>query len=95
VVKAQMNEVRFFQMFSMKDLFSNIHSFLDMLLASSFGFKVGIDGSSNTAATPPTKSEAVAPEAKAAKPSNDPSSGALATDESISEFIAQVSSLVK
>ncbi|XP_059437393.1 biotin carboxyl carrier protein of acetyl-CoA carboxylase, chloroplastic isoform X1 [Corylus avellana] len=95
IVKAQMNEVRFFQMFSMKDLFSNIHSFLDMLLASSFGFKVGVDGSSNAAATPPTKSEAVAPEAKAAKPSNDPSSGALATDESIPEFIAQVSSLVK
>ncbi|KAE8009835.1 hypothetical protein FH972_006246 [Carpinus fangiana] len=57
--------------------------------------EVGVDGSSNPAATPPTKSEAVAPEAKAAKPSNDPSSGALATDESISEFIAQVSSLVK
>ncbi|XP_059437394.1 biotin carboxyl carrier protein of acetyl-CoA carboxylase, chloroplastic isoform X2 [Corylus avellana] len=57
--------------------------------------EVGVDGSSNAAATPPTKSEAVAPEAKAAKPSNDPSSGALATDESIPEFIAQVSSLVK
>ncbi|KAG2693853.1 hypothetical protein I3760_08G114900 [Carya illinoinensis] len=41
------------------------------------------------------KSEVVAPEAKDAKPSNDPSSGALATEESISEFIAQVSSLVK
>lgn len=82
-------------MFSLKDLFSNIHSFLDTLLASSFAFKVGVDGSSNAAATPPTKSEAVAPETKATKPSNDPSSGALAAEESISEFIAQVSSLVK
>ncbi|KAG2696885.1 hypothetical protein I3843_07G080000 [Carya illinoinensis] len=57
--------------------------------------EVGVDGSSNAAAThPPTKSEVVAPEAKDANPSNDPS-GALATEESISEFIAQVSSLVK
>ncbi|XP_042989727.1 biotin carboxyl carrier protein of acetyl-CoA carboxylase, chloroplastic-like isoform X1 [Carya illinoinensis] len=95
VVKAQLNEVRFFQWFSLEDLFSNIHSFLDTLLASSFSFKVGVDGSSNAAAThPPTKSEVVAPEAKDANPSNDPS-GALATEESISEFIAQVSSLVK
>ncbi|XP_040999405.1 biotin carboxyl carrier protein of acetyl-CoA carboxylase, chloroplastic isoform X1 [Juglans microcarpa x Juglans regia] len=57
--------------------------------------KVGVDGSSNADATPSFQSEVVAPEAKDAKPSNDPSSGALATEESISDFIAQVSSLVK
>lgn len=57
--------------------------------------EVGADGSSNDAATPPIKSEVVAPEAKDAGPSNDPSSEDLATEESISEFIAQVSSLVK
>ncbi|XP_042993171.1 biotin carboxyl carrier protein of acetyl-CoA carboxylase, chloroplastic-like isoform X3 [Carya illinoinensis] len=57
--------------------------------------KVGVDGSSNADSTPSFQSEVVAPEAKDAKPSNDPSSGALVTEESISEFIAQVSSLVK
>ncbi|KAB1203404.1 Biotin carboxyl carrier protein of acetyl-CoA carboxylase, chloroplastic [Morella rubra] len=57
--------------------------------------EVGGDGSSDAAATPPTKSEVVAPEAKDVKQSNNPSSGALGTEESISGFIAQVSSLVK
>lgn len=66
-----------------------------MLLASFLAFKVGGDRSSDAAATPPTKSEVVAPEAKDVKQSNNPSSGALGTEESISGFIAQVSSLVK
>ncbi|KAK7855321.1 biotin carboxyl carrier protein of acetyl-coa carboxylase 1 [Quercus suber] len=95
VVKAQLNEVRFFQWFSLEDLFSNIHSFLDMLLESPFAFKDGVGGSSNASSTPPAKLEAVTSEAKDAKPSNDHSFGALAREESISEFIAQVSSLVK
>lgn len=95
MVKAQLNEVRFFQWFPLEDLFSNIHSFLDMLLESPFAFKVGVGGSSNASSTPPAKLEAVTSEAKDAKPSNDHSFGALAREESISEFIAQVSSLVK
>ncbi|KAF3970967.1 hypothetical protein CMV_005395 [Castanea mollissima] len=57
--------------------------------------EVGVGGSSNAASTPPAKLEAVTSEAKDAKPSNDHSFGALAREESISEFIAQVSSLVK
>ncbi|XP_023922669.1 biotin carboxyl carrier protein of acetyl-CoA carboxylase, chloroplastic isoform X2 [Quercus suber] len=55
----------------------------------------GVGGSSNASSTPPAKLEAVTSEAKDAKPSNDHSFGALAREESISEFIAQVSSLVK
>lgn len=57
--------------------------------------EVGVGGSSNASSTPPAKLEAVTSEAKDAKPSNDHSFGALAREESISEFIAQVSSLVK
>jgi acetyl-CoA carboxylase biotin carboxyl carrier protein len=95
LVKAQLNEVRFFQWFPLENLFSNIRSFLDTLLVSPFAFKVGVDGPFNAGSTPPTKSEEVKSEAKDDKPSNDHSSGALATEESISEFIAQVSSLVK
>ncbi|KAJ9703303.1 hypothetical protein PVL29_004912 [Vitis rotundifolia] len=45
-------------------------------------------------ATPP-KSEAPAVEAKDVKSSNEPSPEALASEESISEFITQVASLVK
>ncbi|KAK4605763.1 hypothetical protein RGQ29_000166 [Quercus rubra] len=57
--------------------------------------EVGVGGSSNASSTPPAKLEAVTSEAKDDKPSNDHSFGALAREESISEFIAQVSSLVK
>lgn len=92
VVKAQLNEVRFFQWFSFEYLFSNFCSFLDMVLGSPVSFKVAIDGSSNASATPPTKSEA---EAKDAKPSNELSFSNLASEESVSEFITQVASLVK
>ncbi|KAJ9703305.1 hypothetical protein PVL29_004912 [Vitis rotundifolia] len=89
VVKAQLNEVGFSQWFSLEDLFSNFCSFLDMLFKPSVAFKV-VDES----ATPP-KSEAPAVEAKDVKSSNEPSPEALASEESISEFITQVASLVK
>ncbi|XP_012085781.1 biotin carboxyl carrier protein of acetyl-CoA carboxylase 1, chloroplastic isoform X1 [Jatropha curcas] len=95
LVKAQLNEVRFFQQFSFEDLFSNFRSFLDMLLGSSVAFKVAVDGPSNAAASPPTRSGVPSQEKKDAKPSNEPSAPALATEESISEFITQVASLVK
>ena len=89
VVKTQLNEVRSFQWFSFVDLFSNFCSFLDMLLEPFLAFKV-VDGKAT-----PTKSEVPAVEAEDAKSSNKPSPAALASEESISEFIAQVASLVK
>ncbi|XVF23233.1 hypothetical protein REPUB_Repub13aG0019200 [Reevesia pubescens] len=57
--------------------------------------EVSVDGSSNASATPPVKSGAPTAEPKDANPSNDVSPPALATEESISEFLNQVSSLVK
>ncbi|KAL4313190.1 hypothetical protein GQ457_01G040190 [Hibiscus cannabinus] len=57
--------------------------------------EVSIDASSNASATPTVKSGAPNAEAKNAKPSSDASPSALATEESISEFLNQVSSLVK
>ena len=63
-----------------------------MLSGSSVAFKVAVDGSSNTAASPSTKSDTTAPLSKDA---NEMSSAVLATEESISEFISQVASLVK
>ncbi|XP_048323764.2 biotin carboxyl carrier protein of acetyl-CoA carboxylase 1, chloroplastic isoform X1 [Ziziphus jujuba] len=95
VVKAQLNEVRFFQWFSLEDIFSNFCSFLDMLLGSSFAFKVAVDEPSNAAATPPTKSDGPTPQSKDTESSVGSSSAVLATEESISEFINQVASLVK
>lgn len=95
MAKAQLNEVRFFQWFSLEDLFSNFRTFLDMLLGSSFAYKVAKDGSSSAAASPPTKSEVPTSQEKDTKKSNESSSAVLATEESISEFISQVASLVK
>ncbi|XWS42968.1 hypothetical protein CRYUN_Cryun16bG0059500 [Craigia yunnanensis] len=57
--------------------------------------EVAVDVSSNASATSPVKSGAPTAEAKDAKPSSDVSPPALATEESISEFLNQVSSLVK
>ncbi|KAH8480628.1 hypothetical protein Peur_062545 [Populus x canadensis] len=57
--------------------------------------EVAVDGSSNAGASTLAKSEVPLQEAKDAKPSNEPSPPSLATEESISEFISQVSSLVK
>lgn len=94
VVKAQSDEVRFFPSFSLEDLFSNISSFLDTLLGSHIPFKVASGGSSNVKDTS-TQSEASVVEEKDVKQSNEPSSTGLATEESISEFITQVASLVK
>ncbi|XP_021283415.1 biotin carboxyl carrier protein of acetyl-CoA carboxylase, chloroplastic isoform X2 [Herrania umbratica] len=57
--------------------------------------EVAVGGSSNASATSPVKSGRPTAEAKDAKPSSDASPPALATEESISEFLNQVSSLVK
>ncbi|EOY09755.1 PREDICTED: biotin carboxyl carrier protein of acetyl-CoA carboxylase 1, chloroplastic isoform X2 [Theobroma cacao] len=57
--------------------------------------EVSVDGSSKASATSPDKSGPPTAEAKDAKPSSDASPPALATEESISEFLNQVSSLVK
>ncbi|XP_022718446.1 biotin carboxyl carrier protein of acetyl-CoA carboxylase 1, chloroplastic-like [Durio zibethinus] len=56
---------------------------------------VPVDGSSNASSTPPAKSGEPTAEPKDAKSSSDISPPALATEESISEFLNQVSSLVK
>ena len=61
-----------------------------MLSGSSVDFKVAVDGSFNSEVTPSTKSDAPTP-----KVSSESSPAVLATEESISEFISQVSSLVK
>ncbi|PON59120.1 Acetyl-CoA biotin carboxyl carrier [Parasponia andersonii] len=57
--------------------------------------EVAVDGSSNAAATPSNKLDAETPQGKDANSPNEPSSSVLATEESISEFISQVASLVK
>ncbi|PQM42629.1 biotin carboxyl carrier protein of acetyl-CoA carboxylase chloroplastic isoform X2 [Prunus yedoensis var. nudiflora] len=54
-----------------------------------------VDGSSNVAATPPRELELPAQESKDRKTSNESCPAVLDTEESISEFIAQVASLVK
>nr|AYQ93018.1 biotin carboxyl carrier protein of acetyl-CoA carboxylase-like protein [Lupinus angustifolius] len=99
-VKAQLNEVNqlqnLFPQSFFESMFSNICSFLDMLLGSSFLLKAGLDGSSNAAAPSITKSESKVETlgTKDPKPSTELSSGVLATEESISQFISQVASLV-
>ncbi|GAV89208.1 Biotin_lipoyl domain-containing protein [Cephalotus follicularis] len=57
--------------------------------------EVAVDGSSNAAATPPSKSDVPAVEAKDGESSKESSPPTLATEESISEFISQVTNLVK
>ncbi|XP_038712968.1 biotin carboxyl carrier protein of acetyl-CoA carboxylase 1, chloroplastic-like isoform X1 [Tripterygium wilfordii] len=95
VVKAQLNEVSFFQRFSLEDLFSNFLSFLQMPFGSFLLSKVAIGGPSNDSTTPQSKSDTSAVESKDSKPSDESSAPVLATEESISEFIAQVTRLVK
>ncbi|CAI9090862.1 OLC1v1025731C1 [Oldenlandia corymbosa var. corymbosa] len=86
VVRAQSNEVSYLQSFSLEELFSNFHSFVNSLLGSSVSFKVAVDGAKANA---PAKSA----EVKDPKPSSEPAP--VATEESISEFMTQVASLVK
>lgn len=57
--------------------------------------EVGLDGSSNAAAPDITKSEVETLGTKDPKSSTERSSGVLATEESISQFITEVASLVK
>ncbi|KAK8994244.1 hypothetical protein V6N11_045343 [Hibiscus sabdariffa] len=57
--------------------------------------EVEVDGSSNASITPPVESGLSTAELKDAKPSSNVSPPALATEEPISEFLNQVSSLVK
>ena len=88
MVKAQLNEVSFFQ-FSLEELFSKFRSFLDTLLEPSIAFKVSVGGSSNAAANASPKSA----EVEDLEPSSKPVP--VASEESISEFMSQVASLVK
>lgn len=57
--------------------------------------KVAIDGSSNASAAPTINSGVPTAEEKDAKESSDVSPPVMATEESIAEFLNQVSSLVK
>ncbi|KAI3470355.1 hypothetical protein Pfo_027018 [Paulownia fortunei] len=95
VVRAQLNEVWFSSWISFEELFSNFRSFVETLLEPSAMFKVAVDGSSKTAAATTIKSEGSLAKAKDVKLSNEPLPAALGSEESISEFISQVSSLVK
>lgn len=88
VVRAQANEVRNSCCFNLKDLFSILCSLLYVLLESSAVFKVGVDGSSNTASVSLSNSGDGFQESKDIEQT-------LATEESISDFISQVSNLVK
>ncbi|GER28267.1 biotin carboxyl carrier protein of acetyl-CoAcarboxylase [Striga asiatica] len=85
VVRAQLNEVPFYSSLSIKQLFWNFHSFVEKLLEPSVAFKVAVDGSPENA----VQAEGTLSEAKL---SNEP---ALASEESLSEFMNQVASLVK
>lgn len=65
---------------------------LELAFKPSILFKVSIDGSSNASTSPSKNSEVPALEEKDA---NEPSLEAPVSEEYISEFINQVSSLVK
>ncbi|XP_006345776.1 biotin carboxyl carrier protein of acetyl-CoA carboxylase, chloroplastic isoform X1 [Solanum tuberosum] len=88
VTRAQSNEVRFFQMVFIGGILSNIVTFVKTFLGRSVAFKVALGGSSNNSATPITQSEEV-------KSPSETSSATSVSEEAISNFISQVSSLVK
>ncbi|GFZ14545.1 chloroplastic acetylcoenzyme A carboxylase 1 [Actinidia rufa] len=67
---------------------------MNTLLEPSVPFKVAVSGSSNDAAIP-TKLDVPPVEAESAKPSSKLSPAASTSEESISDFITQVASLVK
>lgn len=69
-------------------ILSNIVTFVKTFLGPSVAFKVALGGSSNNAATPITQSEEV-------KSPSETSSATSVSEEAISNFISQVSSLVK
>lgn len=94
MVKAQLNEVRVSEWYSFEDLLSNLHSFVYKLLEPFLAFKVAHE-SSNAAPTSSNKIQVPATEAKGAEPSSEHSPAPLASEESVSEFIAQVKNLVK
>ncbi|KAK4487935.1 hypothetical protein RD792_003673 [Penstemon davidsonii] len=84
VVRAQLNEVSFPPWISFEELFSNFRSFIETLLEPSVAFKVAVEGSSKAPTSTPIKSEA-----------NEPTPATLASEVSLSDFISQVSNLVK
>ncbi|KAI3411690.1 Biotin carboxyl carrier protein of acetyl-CoA carboxylase [Psidium guajava] len=71
------------------------HTSRSLVVVKAQSKEVAIGGSSNAAAKPPSKPAVPASETKDAQPPIDPSSANLATEESISAFISQVSNLVK
>ncbi|KAL0452262.1 UNVERIFIED_CONTAM: Biotin carboxyl carrier protein of acetyl-CoA carboxylase 1, chloroplastic [Sesamum latifolium] len=97
VARAQLNEVPSSPWISFEEIFSNLRSFVEKLLEPSVAFKVAVEGSSKTAAATPVQSEASAAESNDVKLSNEPHPPptVLGSEESISEFISQVASIIK
>ncbi|PIA29879.1 hypothetical protein AQUCO_05800155v1 [Aquilegia coerulea] len=95
VVKAQLNEVSFWNWFSFNDLVSVFHSLGNLFLGSPVDLKVTGDGSANAVPNPVPKSGGPKLESKDVKQVDEPSPATLASEASISEFMAQVSSLIK
>ncbi|KAK4436108.1 Biotin carboxyl carrier protein of acetyl-CoA carboxylase 1, chloroplastic [Sesamum alatum] len=95
VARAQLKEVRSSPWISFEEIFSNLHSFVEKLLEPSVAFEVEVEGSSKTAAATPVQSEGSAAESNDVKLSNEPPPAVLGSEESISEFISQVASIIK
>ncbi|KAL0382568.1 UNVERIFIED_CONTAM: Biotin carboxyl carrier protein of acetyl-CoA carboxylase 1, chloroplastic [Sesamum calycinum] len=95
VARAQLNEVQSSPWISFEEILSNLHSFVEKLLEPSVAFKVAVEGSSETAAATPVQSEGSLAESDDAKLSNEPPPAVLGSEESISEFISEVASIIK
>ncbi|KAL0403377.1 UNVERIFIED_CONTAM: Biotin carboxyl carrier protein of acetyl-CoA carboxylase 1, chloroplastic [Sesamum radiatum] len=94
VARAQLNEVQSPWM-SFEEIFSKLRSFVEKLLEPSVAFEVAVEGSSETAAATPVQSDGSAAEFDDVKLSNEPPTAVLGSEESISEFISQVASIIE
>lgn len=109
VARAQLNEVSFFQLFSLEDLLSNFHSFVETLLEPYVASKVAFDGPSNAAVDEPSNAAVDGPsdaavdgpsseseaETEDVKSSNETISAPVASEDAISAFMSQVSELIE
>lgn len=109
VARAQLNEVSFFQLFSLEDLLSNFRSFVETLLEPYVASKVAFDGPSNAAVDEPSNAAVDGPsdaavdgpsseseaETEDVKSSNETISAPVASEDAISAFMSQVSELIE
>lgn len=109
VARAQLNEVSFFQLFSLEDLLSNFRSFVETLLEPYVASKVAFDGPSNAAVDEPSNAAVDGPsdaavdgpsseseaETEDVKLSNETISAPVASEDAISAFMSQVSELIE